>query len=138
MLALAEIVQLSEWKEYAESTGCLSVKELLRRAAAIEQLLSERAWREGLLDANQTEDGGTDSESAEDQTAIRIMREIFFNAARVYLATVINGPFPRGMYPPSQQMSQLTTSPRSSCCRTRRLRSPTTVRRLSIQRRRYQ
>jgi hypothetical protein len=121
MLALAEIVQLSEWKEYAESTGCLSVKELLRRAAAIEQLLSERAWREGLLDANQTEDGGTDSESVEDQTAIRIMREIFFNAARVYLATVINGPFPRGKFSSHQQMSQLTTSPRSSRCRTRRL-----------------
>jgi hypothetical protein len=95
MLALAEIVQLSEWKEYAESTGCLSVKELLRRAAVIEHLLQERAWREGLLD-NSTEDGISDVESPENQTAIRIMREIFFNTARVYLATVVNGPFPRG------------------------------------------
>jgi hypothetical protein len=97
MLALAETVQLSEWKEYAESTGCLSVRELLRRAATIETLLQERSWREGLLDANGgVVDDGSSGESPENQSAIRVMREIFYGAARLYLATVINGPYPRG------------------------------------------
>jgi len=97
MLALAETVQLSEWKEYAESTGCLSVRELLRRAATIETLLQERSWREGLLDANGgIVDDGLSGESPENQSAIRVMREIFYGAARLYLATVINGPYPRG------------------------------------------
>ena len=102
MLALAETVQLSEWKEYAESTGCLSVRELLRRAATIETLLQERSWREGLLDANGgVVDDGLSGESPENQSAIRVMREIFYGAARLYLATVINGPYPRGQSPPS-------------------------------------
>jgi len=102
MLALAETVQLSEWKEYAESTGCLSIRELLRRAATIETLISERSWREGLLDGNGNgTDDGISSESPENQSAIRIMREIFYGAARLYLATVINGPYPRGQLLPS-------------------------------------
>jgi hypothetical protein len=98
MLALAETVQLSEWKEYAESTGCLSVRELLRRAAFIETLLQERNWREGLLDGS-NESESFSNESPENQSAIRVMREIFYGAAKLYLATVINGPFPRGKSP---------------------------------------
>lgn len=105
LLALAETVQLSEWKEYAESTGCLSVRELLRRAATIETLLQERSWREGLLDANGgVVDDGSLGESPENQSAIRVMREIFYGAARLYLATVINGPYPRGESFPTQHL----------------------------------
>lgn len=115
MLALAETVQLSEWKEYAESTGCLSVRELLRRAAIIETLLQERSWREGLLDTGT--DDGSSSETPENQSAIRVMREIFYGAAKLYLATVINGPYPRGQSSYSILDAELMASDGSgNCC----------------------
>lgn len=105
MLALAETVSLSEWKEMAQSTGCLSVSELLRRGSAIERLLIERNWREGLLsertdDKHDTGSNGDGEGEPENQTMIRVMREVFFSAAKVFLATVINGPHPRGQSSP--------------------------------------
>ncbi|WVQ87096.1 hypothetical protein IAS59_000817 [Cryptococcus gattii] len=92
LLAYAEIVALSEWRERVERMGCLSLKELLRRGTAIEKLLDERAWREAHLELPSIlpinkEGPGHDLR--------RIMSDVFYGAAKVLLASVINGPFPR-------------------------------------------
>lgn len=92
-MAYAEIVALSEWRERVERMGCLSLKELLRRGTAIGKLLEERAWREAHLELPSIlpinkEGPGHDLR--------RIMSDVFYGAAKVLLASVINGPFPRG------------------------------------------
>ncbi|WVQ83381.1 hypothetical protein IAT38_005522 [Cryptococcus sp. DSM 104549] len=103
LLALAEIVALSEWRERAEKQGCLSFRELMRRAQSIEQLLDERAWRESHLDRPNTvphlERPRPIPESVVGQAPSddlrRAMSDVFFGSAKVLLATVINGPYPR-------------------------------------------
>ncbi|OWZ33025.1 hypothetical protein C356_05516 [Cryptococcus neoformans c45] len=92
LLAIAEIVALSEWKEKAQRAGCLSYIDLIYRSSAIQKLLDERAWRECHLD--QPSLSSSEQEDTNDSMR-RIMTDIFFGSARVLLACVINGPFPR-------------------------------------------
>ncbi|ODN82288.1 hypothetical protein L202_02568 [Cryptococcus amylolentus CBS 6039] len=91
LLAYTEIVALSEWKDRVEKLGCLSMKELLRRAEGIEKLMDERAWRESHLDRPREKGKAT----AKADEMRRVMSDVFFGAAKVLLASVINGPFPR-------------------------------------------
>ncbi|ODN85250.1 hypothetical protein L198_07573 [Cryptococcus wingfieldii CBS 7118] len=91
LLAYTEIVALVEWKDRVEKLGCLSMKELLRRAEGIEKLMDERAWRESHLDRPRKKRRG---EGKADEMR-RVMSDVFFGAAKVLLASVINGPFPR-------------------------------------------
>ncbi|WVQ76045.1 hypothetical protein IAR50_005681 [Cryptococcus sp. DSM 104548] len=91
LLAFAEIAALEEWKENNIKAGCLSYIELVDRAARIRQLLDERAWREDLL--RMPEQGG--GQKGKDDRLRSVLRDIFFGAAKVLLAVVINGPFPR-------------------------------------------
>ncbi|WWC67881.1 uncharacterized protein I206_101798 [Kwoniella pini CBS 10737] len=92
LLAMAETVALSEWKDRAESAGCLSYKELLDRAANVEKILNERAWRESHLDRPINAD-----DDSEDSAALlrRVMSDVFHGSVKVLLAITINGPFPR-------------------------------------------
>lgn len=92
LLAYAEVVALSEWRERVERMGCLSLKELLRRGAAIEKLLDERAWREAHLERPSSPPLNREGPSDDLR---RVMSDVFYGAAKVLLASVINGPFPR-------------------------------------------
>jgi hypothetical protein len=73
-------VGLSEWKANAIDAGCLVSRDLLERARPIEQLLDEREWREGHLHTLEIKD--------------QLYGDTFFYAARILLASVIDGPFP--------------------------------------------
>jgi len=92
-------VALSEWKERAEEAGCLDPQQLLLRAAPIEKLLGERAWREAHFDEAPVPillpDGSYRTESVE-EGKMRVMSDVFFGASTLFLASVIHGPFPRG------------------------------------------
>lgn len=79
-LAFAEIVALSEWKTKTFDAGCLSTKDLLERARPIEQLLEEREWRESHLQSQELKD--------------RLYSDAFFYAAKILLASTIDGPYP--------------------------------------------
>lgn len=71
---------LSEWKAKAIEAGCLVSRDLLERARPIEQLLEEREWREGHLQNLEIKD--------------QLYGDTFFYAAKILLASVIDGPFP--------------------------------------------
>lgn len=94
---------MAEWRELAESAGCLSIKELVQRADTIEKRLAERSWGFGISgQAGAFFEGQAESEKDEystephDSNTITVMREIFFAGAKVYLALVVNGPYPKG------------------------------------------
>ncbi|WVQ97982.1 hypothetical protein IAU59_005102 [Kwoniella sp. CBS 9459] len=93
LLAMCEVIALSEWKDRAEEAGCLSYRELLNRAAAVEKILNERAWRESHLDRPAHHDVGAETYQTRDLR--RIMSDVFYGSVKVLLAVVINGPFPR-------------------------------------------
>ncbi|OCF37396.1 hypothetical protein I316_00517 [Kwoniella heveanensis BCC8398] len=93
LLAMCEVTALSEWKDRAEEAGCLSYRELLNRAASVEKILNERAWRESHLDRPAHYDPSTEAYQTRDLR--RIMSDVFFGSVKVLLAVVINGPFPR-------------------------------------------
>lgn len=85
-LAIAETIALSEWKQEARRMGQLSLRSLLTHASGIERLLEERYWREShLIEAADV--GGLQRKA---------MSDVFYHAARVLLATVVNGCFPDG------------------------------------------
>jgi len=102
LLAIAEVTALSEWRDQAEEKGTLSQRILVKRGEAIEKLLSERSWRNGHsndLTASIEELGEASARPPDEWTKTHLMAEVFFHAAKVYLLTVINGPFPNGEYP---------------------------------------
>ena len=98
-MAIAESAALSEWKQQAETVGCLDPQALRNRAAAIEKLLSERGWRETLFRQAQPPimiaDGLTRAFTQE-EGRIRVISDVFYEAAKLYLATVVYGPLPQG------------------------------------------
>jgi hypothetical protein len=91
---------LSEWREEQEAAECLSIKELLERAGRIEKILDERHWREDTLSSGTAteieEEYHPANGKAKPAAVAPVMSEIFFNAAKVLLATVLHGPSPRG------------------------------------------
>jgi len=99
LLAIAETTALSEWRDRAEEAGALSQRSLVRRGEAIEKLLSERSWRNSHSNDLIASIEGLDGKghgTPDEWTKTHLMAEVFFNAAKVYLATVVNGPFPKG------------------------------------------
>ena len=96
---MAETVALSEWKERAEEAGFFSIEQLKQRAAPIEKLLSERAWREAHFDEAPVPillPDGTIRTESEEEGKMRVMSDVFYGAANLFLASVIHGPYPRG------------------------------------------
>lgn len=89
-----------------ERAGCLSIKELIERASVVEKLLDERAFREFTLDQSASIDAvdNCDTTAAldslnkgmDDRRVVRAMSDIFYSAARVLLASVVHGPWPKG------------------------------------------
>lgn len=65
--------------------GTLSLDELLQRAGHIARLLEQRDFREGRLDFH----------SHDEDVVTQLSTDVFFAGAHVYLATTVNGPFPR-------------------------------------------
>ena len=99
LLAIAETTALSEWRDRAEEAGALSQRSLVRRGEAIEKLLSERSWRNSHSNDLIASIEGLDGQghgTPDEWTKTHLMAEVFYNAAKVYLATVVNGPFPKG------------------------------------------
>jgi hypothetical protein len=97
LLAIAETTALSEWRDRAEEMGSLSQRALVKRGEAIEKLLSERSWRNsGDMMATIEQLGADGTAIPDERTKTRLMAEVYFAAAKVYLYTVINGPFPKG------------------------------------------
>ncbi|WVO16490.1 hypothetical protein L204_104167 [Cryptococcus depauperatus] len=99
LLAYAEIAALHEWRTKVERLGCLSFKELLRRASVVEKLFDERAWREShLLGYHHYQDPCTEREEwsgGASRGLRRIMSEVYYGGARVFLASVVNGSWPK-------------------------------------------
>jgi hypothetical protein len=90
-------VGLSEWKLKAIDAGCLVSRDLLERARPIEQLLEEREWREGHLQTSEIKD--------------QLYSDTFFYAAKILLASVIDGPFPSSKSLVTTPLQRLTSSP---------------------------
>lgn len=99
LLALAETVALSEWKERAEEAGFCNLEQLKQRAAPIEKLLQERAWRESHFDEAPVPimmPDGTIRTESEEEGKMRVMSDVFYGAATLFLASIVHGPNPRG------------------------------------------
>lgn len=75
------------------------MQHLRQRAVPIQKLLDERAWRESHFDDAPVPimlpDGTIRTESPE-ESKVRVMSDVFFGAANLYLASVLHGPHPRG------------------------------------------
>lgn len=93
--------------------GCLSQKTLVKRGEAIEKLLSERAWRNGNaseISATIEEIEGETINTPDEWTKANLMAEVYYAAAQVYLATVVNGPFPKGKLMPRPSSLQVANN----------------------------
>jgi hypothetical protein len=109
-------VGLSEWKAKAIEAGCLVSRDLLERARPIEQLLEEREWREGHLKNLEIKD--------------QLYGDTFFYAAKILLASVIDGPFPSSKSVSKPKFHRtLMPSPRHLTGNTKHADNPPTTRR---------
>lgn len=71
----------------------------MKRGQAIERLLSTKSWlKDYPIDVVTSIDGlkGDFSCPPSERAMTLMMAEVFFHAARVYLFTVVNGPYPKG------------------------------------------
>ena len=122
LLAIAETVALSEWKERAQAAGFFQQEQLAQRAAPVLKLLGERAWRESHFDAPPIPvilpDGSMQTESEEDRR-MRVTSDVFYGAANLFLATVIYGCYPRGKYAATLAPCQVQQPDSSPLCRIR-------------------
>ena len=98
VLAIAEISELSHWKEMQTRTGCLSMPKLVQRGMEIEQKYLQRTSN-GMFpqDSYLTPPAGTTyagSEAREVYHKRKLTNDIFRASARVYLHTVLSGDYP--------------------------------------------
>jgi len=122
LLAIVEISALSNWKSQEEHSGCLSVRELVRRGESIEQQLRRTSDSQAVfaeleqvaphprlpsIDLTQMPMasgmvmGGSPAAASSGQTGLfpdegarRLVAEIFMEAAVLYLNTVLSGSNP--------------------------------------------
>ena len=78
MLALAEIASLVEWKENEERKGQLSVSQLVQKSLQIQTSLNLSSFQK----------------NGQNEVSF-LYQKVFHNAIKVYLASVVNGNFPR-------------------------------------------
>ena len=98
LLALAEISELSHWKEMQTRTGCLSMPKLVQRGIEIEQKYLQRTCN-GMFpqDPYLAPPAGTtyaDREAREVFQRRKLTNDVFRASARVYLHTVLSGDYP--------------------------------------------
>jgi hypothetical protein len=98
LLAIAEISELSHWKEMQTRTGCLSMPKLVQRGMEIEQKYLQRTCN-GMFpqDPYLTPPAGTayaDQEAREVYQRRKLTNDVFRASARVYLHTVLSGDYP--------------------------------------------
>jgi len=98
LLAMAEISELSHWKEMQTRTGCLSMPKLVQRGIEIEQKYLQRTCN-GMFpqDAYLTPPTSTayaDQEAREVYQRRKLTNDVFRASARVYLHTVLSGDYP--------------------------------------------
>ena len=99
LLALAEATALSEWREKEEAAGTLSHRNLVRRAEEIEQqLLQRQCTNIDYMYETETTLGqlGAEADSIDEWIKTHLMAEVYYAAVRLLIATIVNGPFPRG------------------------------------------
>ncbi|WVW86445.1 hypothetical protein I302_108493 [Kwoniella bestiolae CBS 10118] len=91
LLALAEIVALSQWRTESLKTGTLDIEELVQRGHEIKILLNERSWREKRISIS-----SYNSKEEKDREEIgKLMSDCQYESARLFLAIAVNGPFPK-------------------------------------------
>lgn len=98
VLAIAEISELSHWKEMQTRTGCLSMPKLVQRGMEIEKNYLQRN-QSGLFPQDpylMSPSSATyaDQEAREVYHRRRLTNDIFRASARVYLHTVLSGDYP--------------------------------------------
>jgi hypothetical protein len=98
VLALAEISELSHWKEMQTRTGCLSMPKLVQRGMEIEQKYLQRTSN-GLFPQDPyltppTSTAYADEEEREVYQRRKLTNDVFRASARVYLHTVLSGDYP--------------------------------------------
>jgi Fungal specific transcription factor domain len=123
LYAIAQTSTLACWKSAEILNGRLSVRELIRRGDAIEQMLRRREQEQrgsnGIeLNLDFTAEGAADAVSGDDlnEETRYLVRKIFREAAILYLHTVLSDPNP-GMYthrlPSCQKLSAHPSCPRN-------------------------
>jgi len=98
LLAIAEISELSHWKEMQTRTGTLSMPRLVQRGMEIEQKFLQRTCN-GIFaqDPYLTPPSNStyaDQEAREVYQRRKLTNDIFRASARVYLHTVLSGDYP--------------------------------------------
>ncbi|WWC72274.1 uncharacterized protein I206_106236 [Kwoniella pini CBS 10737] len=109
LLALAETVELSEWRLKCIKEGCLDIEELVKRGNMIKNLLNERKWREKrILDDEKLNNQSKQIETKMNRIRIinkeeeidlkekekeKLISNCFFESTKLLLAITINGPF---------------------------------------------
>lgn len=98
VLAIAEISELSHWKEMQRRTGCLSIPALVQRGMEIEQKYLQRSSN-GLFAPDPMLVSPSSSTYADEETRQiyqrrKLTNDIFRASARVYLHTVLSGDYP--------------------------------------------
>ena len=98
VLAIAEISELSHWKEMQTRTGCLSMLSLVQRGMEIEQKYLQRSSN-GLFPQDPFLIPPSGSTYADEETRQicqrrKLTNDIFRASARVYLHTVLSGDYP--------------------------------------------
>jgi hypothetical protein len=98
VLAIAEISELSSWKEMQTRTGCLSMPKLVQRGMEIEQKYLQRnsngAFPPDHYLTPPTSSSYAESEAREIYQKRNLTNDIFRASARVYLHTVLSGDYP--------------------------------------------
>lgn len=89
---IMDIANLSHWKTVEEANGTLSMRELVRRGAEIEQILEEGLAKNS-LDSTAFEQLSPSSRCKPNQNIPEVTR-IFASAALVYLHVIVSGPYP--------------------------------------------
>ena len=98
VLAIAEISELSSWKEMQTRTGCLSTPKLVQRGMEIEQKYLQRN-SDGMFPPDPYLTPPTTAsyaalEAREVYHRRKLTNDVFRASARVYLHTVLSGDYP--------------------------------------------
>lgn len=98
VLAIAEISELSHWKEMQTRTGCLSMPALVQRGMEIEReylgRMSDEIFPRDPLLIPPSGNAYADEEAREVYQKRKLTNDIFRASARVYLHTVLSGDYP--------------------------------------------
>lgn len=98
VLAIAEISELSHWKEMQTRSGCLSMPVLVQRGMEIERKYLQRSsngiFQQDAFLAPPSGNAYSDDEARQVYQRRKLTNDIFRASARVYLHTVLSGDYP--------------------------------------------